>query len=77
MNVRKGTLQHEIFCGEQSVVWNNDDLVIKVNCKEDAGKLGMKEIPYCIFVSFEVAEGLGIDLYTIVKTQIKQRIAMT
>lgn len=75
--VRKGTLQHEIFCGEQSVVWNNDDLVIKVNCKEDAGKLGMKEIPYCIFVSFEVAEGLGIDLYTIVKTQIKQRIAMT
>jgi hypothetical protein len=74
--VRKGTLQHEIFIGEQPVVWNDDDLIIKVNCKEDAGKLKAEAIPYCIFVSFEVAEGLDIDLYENVKTQIRQRISI-
>ena len=45
------------------IVWNDDDLIIKVNCREDAIKLKKDEIPYCIFVSFEVAEGFGVDLY--------------
>ena len=36
-----------------------------MSCKEDAGRLGHTVIPYCIFVSFEVAEGLDIDLYDI------------
>ena len=74
--VRKGTLQHEIFTGEQPVVWNNDDLIIKVSCKEDACKLGTEAIPYCLFVSFEIAEGLGIDLYSNVKSQIHQRVSI-
>lgn len=71
--VRKGTLQHEIFTGEKTVVWNDEDLIIKVNCKEDAGKIKVA-IPYCIFVSFEVAEGLNIDLYSKVETKIRQRV---
>ena len=71
--VRKGTLQHEIFAGEKTVVWNDEDLIIKVNCKEDAGKIRVA-IPYCIFVSFEVAEGLNIDLYSKVETKIRQRV---
>jgi len=68
--VRKGTLQHEIFTGENPIVWNDEDLIIKVNCKEEAGKF-KEAIPYCLFVSFEVAEGLDIDLYANVKTKIK------
>ena len=72
--VRKGTLQHETFIGERPIAWNNDDLIIKVSCREDAGKLRSDAIPYCIFVSFEVAEGLDIDLYTSVATQIHQRV---
>ena len=71
--VRKGTLQHEIFTGENPIVWNNDDLIIKVNCKEEAGKF-KEAIPYCLFVSFEVAEGFDIDLYTEVTTKIRQRV---
>lgn len=71
--VRKGTLQHEIFVGENTVVWIDDDLIIKVNCKEEAEKL-KTAIPYCIFVSFEMAEGMDIDLYTDVSTKIRQRI---
>ena len=75
--VRKGTLQHEIFIGDRPIAWNNDDLIIKVSCKEDAGRLGHTVIPYCIFVSFEVAEGLDIDLYDSVADLIHQRVRIT
>ena len=71
--VRKGTLQHEIFTGEKSIVWNDDDLIIKVNCKQEAGKFS-EAIPYCLFVSFEVAEGFDVDLYTNVTAKIRQRV---
>ena len=71
--VRKGTLQHEIFTGEKAIVWNDDDLRIKVNCTQEAGKL-TNAVPYCLFVTFEVAEGFDVDLYTDVSTRIHQRV---
>lgn len=72
--VRKGTLQHEIFEGEKALVWGEDkEIHIKVNCKEDAGKI-KKDIPYCIFVTFEVAEGHNIDVYSRVVNKLKTSI---
>ncbi len=71
--VRKGSLQHEIFTGENPIVWNDDDLIIKVNCKEEASKI-KTAIPYCLFVSFEVAEGFDVDLYAGVSARIRQRV---
>lgn len=38
-----------------------------------AGKF-REAIPYCLFVSFEVAEGFDVDLYTEVTTKIRQRV---
>lgn len=72
--VQKGTLQHEIFEGEKALIWDDDrEIQIKVNCKEDAGKI-KKAIPYCIFVTFEVAEGQNIDVYSKVVNKIKTAI---
>ncbi len=71
--VRKGTLQHEIFTGEGPIPWNDDDLIIKVNCKEEAVRI-KTPIPYCLFVSFEVAEGFDIDLYAEVSSRIRERV---
>ena len=72
--VQKGTLQHEIFEGEKALIWNDDkEIQIKVNCKEDAGKI-KKAIPYCIFVTFEVAEGQNIDVYSKVVNKVKTAI---
>lgn len=72
--VQKGTLQHEIFEGEKALVWDDDkEIQIKVNCKEDAGKI-KKAIPYCIFVTFEVAEGQDIDVYSKVVNKVKTTI---
>ena len=56
--------------GENPIVWDDDDnLVIKVNCKREAGNF-REAIPYCLFVSFEVAEGFDVDLYTEVTAKI-------
>ena len=72
--VQKGTLQHEIFEGEKALIWNDDkEIQIKVNCKEDAGKI-KKAIPYCIVVTFEVAEGQNIDVYSKVVNKVKTAI---
>lgn len=72
--VQKGTLQHEIFVDEKALIWNDDnEIQIKVNCKEDAGKI-KKAIPYCIFVTFEVAEGQNIEVYSKVVNKIKTTI---
>ena len=75
--VRKGSLQHEIFIGESPIVWNDDDFIIKVNCKEEALKLKNIAIPYCLFVSFEVAEGFNVDLYTDVSAKIHQHVQIS
>ena len=71
--VKRGTLQHEIFTGYDAVAWNNDDLVIKVSCNKDAENIKEK-IQYCIFVSFEIAKGFDIDLYSEVLSKIHQKI---
>ena len=72
--VQKGTLQHEKFEGEKALVWDDDkEIQIKVNCKEDAGKIE-NAIPYCIFVTFEVAEGQDIDVYSKVVNKVKTTI---
>ena len=73
-SVQKGTLQHEIFEGEDALIWDESkEIYIKVNCKEEAGRI-KKAIPYCIFVTFEVAEGQNIDIYTKVVNKIKTKI---
>lgn len=74
--VRKGTLQHEIFCGENAVVWDESDcLTIKVNCKDDAIKMRNK-VQYSIFVTFEVADGIDLDVYSKVENMIKPSITI-
>jgi hypothetical protein len=73
-SVRRGTLQHEIFFGENAEVWDMDSSCkIKVNCKTDAE--GFSElIPYGLFVTFEVAQGIDVDIYTTVINRIRQTI---
>lgn len=72
--VQKGTLQHEVFVGEKALIWNDNNAIqIKVNCKEDAGKFKFA-IPYCVFVTFEVAEGQDIDIYSKVVNKVKTTI---
>lgn len=73
-SVRRGTLQHEIFSGENAVVWDEQDfLKIKVNCKKDAENC-KDAVPYGLFVTFEVARGVDVDVYTSVMNSIRQMV---
>ncbi len=75
--VCRGTLQHEIFTGGEAKYWNIEEpLEIKVNCKQDANNLTVP-IEYGLFVTFEVAEGVDMDIYTGVTTSIRTRVSVT
>lgn len=72
--VARGTIQHERFNSDKAIVWGEDDkLYIRVNCRCDASE-NTEIIPYAIFVTFEVAEGVDIDVYQSVLTKIKEKI---
>jgi hypothetical protein len=75
--VRNGTLQHEIFEGaEVRAFQEGEDLVIPVECREDAGVLDV-DVPYGLAVSLEVKEEVGIPLYEEIKSLIEVSIRET
>ena len=72
--VRRGTVQHEVFEGQRAEPFIDGDVIeIKVNCREDAGKV-QSPIAYGLAVSLEVAEGLDIAVYNEIRTRIAPAI---
>ncbi len=68
--VKRGTVQHEIFEGEDARPFTDDDtLDIKVNCRNDAGKIETP-VRYGLIVSLEVAQGVNIAVYDEIRTHI-------
>ena len=56
---QRGTVQHEIFSGDEARVFRNTaGLRVWINCRADAGSLE-DEIPYCLAVTLEVAEEIN------------------
>lgn len=74
MQVRRGTLQHEIFEGEELAVITEDRVLeIKVNCKENASKI-IEPIRYGLAITLEVAEGVDMPLYNAIQEVINEQI---
>ena len=72
--VKRGTVQHEIFEGQSAEPFTEGDvIIIKVNCREDAGKI-QNPVAYGLAVSLEVAEGLDIAVYNEIRTRIAPAI---
>lgn len=75
MTAHRGTLQHDVFEGERAVAFiDGDDVVVRVNCREDAPGLGEKKVPYALAITLEVAEEIGIDIYAEVRERVQQRL---
>lgn len=73
----RGTLQHGVFEGNlANEIIDGDELLIKVNCREDAGKID-KPILYGLFVSLEVKQEVNIAIYDEVRTRIQPRVIIT
>jgi hypothetical protein len=68
--VRRGTLQHEIFEGQEAIPFADGEVIeIKVNCRNDAGKITMP-VSYGIAATLEVGEGVNIAIYDEIRTRI-------
>jgi hypothetical protein len=71
---QRGTLQHDTFEGEAAAAFvDGEDIVVRVSCREDAPGLE-GPVPYAIAVTLEVADNIGIDIYTEVRERVRQRL---
>ena len=73
--VRKGTVQHEIFKLDKNSL-PESNLELFVECAADAGNLD-DEIPYGLAVTLEIAEQESLDLYQAVRDTIRQQVRLT
>lgn len=72
--MRNGTLQHEICVGQDALAFDDgQDLIFKVNCAADAGKLETP-IRFALCVTLEVAEELGLPIYQEIGQRIQPRV---
>jgi len=71
---RRGTVQHEIFEGDRAVPYPEDEMLeIKVNCKNDAGKI-VSPVSYGLAVSLEVTQNINLPIYNEVRTRLRALI---
>jgi hypothetical protein len=70
-DVMRGTVQHEILEGTKAVpIADNAELPIRVNCREDAGRL-TEEVPYALAVTLEIAPELNVSIYDEIRERIR------
>jgi hypothetical protein len=71
---QRGTLQHATFEGESAAAFvDGEDIVVRMSCREDAPGLE-SSVPYAIAVTLEVADDIGVDIYTEVRERVRQRL---
>ncbi|ADN74676.1 conserved hypothetical protein [Ferrimonas balearica DSM 9799] len=74
LQVRRGTLHHEVFEGEDiSVLAGQSELTVKVNCKDDATSTA-EPVKYGLAITLEVAEGEDVEIYEEIKERINVKI---
>lgn len=72
--VQRGTVQHEILEGHQAALFQDgDNLVIKVNCRAEAGKI-TEPIRYGLAATLEIAETIDLPIYQEVRDRLAVRV---
>lgn len=75
-HVLRGTVQHEVFEGDSAVAFvDGSDLVFKVNCAEDSGKLSTP-VPFGLCVTLEVGEGVELPIYQEIQERVSTRVSV-
>ena len=75
--VKRGTVQHEFFEGEEACAFTDGDVLrIQVNCREDA--LGLDDpLDYGLVVSLEVAEEVPVAVYQQIRQALRPVVTIT
>lgn len=75
-HVLRGTVQHEVFEGDSAIAFvDGSDLVFKVNCAEDGGKLSAP-VPFGLCVTLEVGEGVELPIYQEIQERVSTRVGV-
>jgi hypothetical protein len=76
--VLRGTVQHEVFEGEDQIAafLDGDAIFLHVTCKKDATKRLDDVIPYGLAVTLEVAEGVQIPIYEQLRTRLQAQVVV-
>ncbi len=71
--VQRGTLQHEIFEGHSTADQGGSDVIVKVNCRKDAGDI-INPIRFGLAVTLEITERMvfPIPIYE----QVRERLSV-
>lgn len=74
--VKRGTVQHEIFESEKEIAAYQDgeELLLHITCKPDATQRLDELIPYALAVTLEVKEDVQLPIYQQIRTKIQQQI---
>ncbi len=71
---RRGTVQHRVFEGQSATVFvDGATLSIKINCKENAGKL-TEQIPYALAVTLEITDQIDLEIYNEIRDRIRPAV---
>lgn len=72
--VQRGTVQHEILEGHRAALFQDgDNLVIKVNCRADAGEI-TEPVLYGLAATLEIAETIDLPIYQEVRDRLAVRV---
>jgi hypothetical protein len=66
----RGTVQHRIF--ETDRAFSSEQLTFTVNCADQAGGF-IGTVPFAVAISLEVGTSLALDVYELVRTQIREQ----
>jgi len=74
-NVKRGTLQHEIFEGTNALAFvDGAELVFTINCIADTGIKLIEPVKFALCVSLEVAEGIDVPIYQEISDRVRARV---
>ena len=73
-HVQRGTVQQEVLEGNDAIAFaDGDELVFKVNCAEDGGKLPVA-VPFALCITLEVGEGVELPIYQEIRERVSTRV---
>jgi len=69
-------VQHEVLEGESALAFvEGTDLVFKVNCAEDGGRL-LAPVPFALCVTLEVGEAVELPIHQEVQERVSTRVGV-
>jgi hypothetical protein len=75
-STRRGSIQHEVLVGDRAVaISDSSSLRARVNCMGAAGGPG-RPVDFAVALTFEVADGSPVRVYSQIATQLRARAAV-